>query len=65
VPTATAAVSGPIGSLSLAVLEENLVNTPLLAQLQTGPDGASHHRLRGDLIDDILIYIKYQISARP
>jgi hypothetical protein len=64
VPTATAAVSGPIGSLVLAVLEEDLNNTPLLARQQPGPDGTPHRRLRGDLIDDILMYITYQIAAR-
>jgi hypothetical protein len=64
VPTATAPVSGPIGALSLAVLEEDLDKTPLLAQQQPGPDGTPHSRLRGDLIDDVLLYITYQISAR-
>ena len=64
-PVAPLTLAGPVGPLSLAFVEADLANAPLLDQPQAGPDGASHHRLNPALIDDILILVSYKLEARP
>ncbi len=62
-PSAAVTLSGAAGPLSLAIVESEL-SGKFLDQVQTAPDGTSHHRLNQDLLEDILIVIDYQIVAK-
>ena len=65
VPMAPLAVTGPVGPVAIAFLEPDLAAVPLLAIEQPAPDGTIHHRLNRDLIDDVLLLVRYQTENKP
>ena len=64
-PVAPLALPGNVGPLSLVFLENDLAASPLLNEVQSSPDGTTHHRLNRARIDDILILVSYKIEVRP
>lgn len=64
-PVAHLALAGNVGPISLAFLETDLAASPLLDQVQTSPDGTTHHRLSRARIDDVLILVSNKIEVRP
>jgi hypothetical protein len=63
--TASVALSGAIGPVTIAFVESELVNeTTLLVQPETQPDNTVVHRLIRDKIDDVLIVINYQVGLK-
>src|SRR5262249_12788138 len=52
----------PLGPLSVVALESDIAASALDHTVQD-PDGTTHHRLASDLIDDVLLFVTYRVSA--
>ena len=62
-PVATIALVGAAAPLVVAFLEADLATHPVVARVETDPDGTVHHRLDPALVDDIFVLVRYELEA--